>query len=225
MQTKNTTIGEWWAYQPAEKCAQRRYFWGFGWKKNRHSAVLRPGAMSPEEVKEAIRKIGNGKVVEIFRIGFDGKLDDFSIIMGVTNIDEEGFEGKIVNAERCLIEKNTSQKVWAKWGGGNIRFNFYDGDIKEINLVNEVNEIKESRDVNDIIAVLKALEANDRILVAYFDEAEHGAVNVEGQLAQPLNDNNDFGVVITKVNGVELDQKINKKFNVKNDLVIDVSII
>jgi hypothetical protein len=225
MQSKNTIIREWWAYRQTKSGAQCRYFWGFGRKKRAQTAVLRPGAMPPEAVKEAVEKLGVGKIVEIFRIGYDGELDDFSIIMEITNIDDDGFDGEIVNPERRLIEENTAQKVWAKWGGGKIRFNYDDGDIKEISPVNEVHEIKNSRDVDNIIAVLKALEANDRVMVAYFDESEHGAVNVEGQLALPLNENSEFGVVITKVNGVELEQKVQKKFNVQKDLVIDVSIL
>jgi hypothetical protein len=225
MQSRNTILGDWWAYRQTNSGAHRRYFWRFGRNKTAQTAILRPGAMPPAALKEAVEEIGVGKVVEIFRIGYDGELDDFSIIMEITHIDDEGFDGVIVNPERRLIEKNTAQKVWAKWGGGKIRFNYDDGDIKEIAPVNEAHELKNSRDVENIIAVLKALEANDRVLVAYFDEAEHGAVNVEGQLASPLNENSEFGVVITKVNGVELEQKVQKKFNVQKDLVIDVSIL
>lgn len=202
----------------------RRYFLRFfRWRR---SAVPpgRPGAMSPARLKAEINRIGTGKVVELMRIGFDGQLDDMPVIVEITQITNEGFSGKIVNVERNIIEENSDSVVYAKRGGGIIEFRFDDGDIKEVNESKDAEELSEAQDTEAMLEILSALEINDRILVAYFEKKHGGAVNVEGVLLSRAADRKSFSMRIDKINNVELDNKVEREFQIGRDLVIDISI-
>ncbi len=205
---------------------QKRYFlkWLFG-KKSATTTTLRPGAMPPEQVKETIERFGVGTVVEILRVGFDGTLDDIPIVVEIIDISPEGFTGKIVNVERKIIEESTANVVFAKHGGGTIEFRYDDGDIAEIKEGEDTSVLEQSRDVAALKEILNALEPNDNILVAYYDRAHHGTVNVEGRLVEKSADGNSFKMVIEKVNRIELEQKKEKHFDIDKDLVIDIELV
>ena len=186
---------------------------------------LRPGAMTPEQVKQKIRQAGVGKVVEILRIGYDGTIDDMPIIVEILDITEEGFTGKIVNVERELIEESTKAVVFAKRGGGTIEFQYDDGDINEIKEAEDTAIIEESQDIEALKDVLSALEKNDPILVAYYDKKRRGTVNVEGRLLATSEDKTKFRMLVEKVNRIELEEKRERLFDVKEDMVIDIEMI
>lgn len=203
----------------------KKHFFNLFRGKGSGSVEVRPGAITPEEVKRAVQRIGYGKIVEILRIGYDGVVDDMPMIVELTHITREGFSGKIVNVERRIIEGSSQSMVYAKRGGGVVEFLYSDGDIKEIKESRDADELSDAREVTMIMELLMALEINDRILVAYYDEKHRGTVNVEGMLLSKSSGHRIFKMVIEKINGVELERKIERQFDIENDLVIDISLI
>lgn len=204
----------------------RRFFWWpFGKKQKGASATLRPGALPPQEVKRQINEAGIGSVVEIFRIGYDGTIDDIPMLVKITDIREDGFSGRIVNLERQMIEESTEKLVFAKKGGGLIEFLWDDGDINEIVRSAETAVLAESRDMNAQKEILEALEVGDRIIMAYYDEKQQGSVNVEGTLLSKSEDNSQFKIMIEKINKIEIERKFEKEFDIEKDLVIDIDIV
>ncbi len=204
---------------------QRRSYFFKLFRRRKTSGNLRPGAMPPEKLKEQIRQFGEGAVVELLRIGFDGQVDDIPMIVQILNIGEESFTGRIVNVERAMIEKNTQTKVYARRGGGVIEFFYSDGDVKEVLENRDMDDLSEARDVPAIQEILAALELDDRILVAYYDRKHQGTVNVEGLLKSKSADHSGFTLAIDKINGVSLDNRLEKNFRIDADLVIDISLV
>ena len=203
----------------------RANFFNIFKKKSAANVNLRPGAMTPEAVKRRIEEFGVGKIVEIIRIGYDGKIDDIPMIVEITNIWKEGFSGKVVNVEREMIEQSSQLVVYAKRGGGIIEFNYDDGDIKEIIESKDLEELSQERNIPALINIIEALDANDRILVAYYDKKHRGTVNVEGTLLSKDEENKSFQMVIDKINNITLENKIERAFHVESDLVIDIEIV
>ncbi|RMG63106.1 MAG: hypothetical protein D6715_11635 [Calditrichaeota bacterium] len=203
----------------------RYFWWPFGKKKKGAKVALRPGALPPEKVKQIVKSIGVGKTVEILRIGYDGTIDDIPLLVKITDINEEGFSGRIVNVERELIEQATEKLVFAKRGGGFIEFRYDDGDIKEITESKEETILEESRDVAALKEILEALEIGDRVLVAYYDEERQGTVNVEGTLLAKDPGGTQFTLLIEQVEKVELEKKIEREFDIEKDLVVDIEIV
>jgi hypothetical protein len=201
------------------------HFFRFFSRKGGDIPTVRPGAMLPGEVKRAVEQIGEGNIVEILRIGYDGSVDDMPMLVEITRVFREGFSGKIVNVERQMIEESSRQMIYARRGGGIIDFLYSDGDIKEIKENRDADELSEWRDKSEIKDLLAALEIEDRILVAYYDKKHRGTVNVEGVLLSRSMGNKIFKIVIEKINGVELENKIEKQFDIDNDLVIDISLV
>ena len=206
--------------------AFRRYFFKklFG-RKSAATSAIRPGAMPPAEVKKRIQELGVGKVVEIMRVGFDGKIDDIPIIIEIIDISEEGFTGKVVNVERSLIEQKTKTVVFAKRGGGTLEFRYDDGDISEIKESEDTGVIQESQDLEALKEVLQALDVNDTILVSYYDRKYRGTVNVEGRLLEKNVENLRFKMLMEKINRIELDEKEEREFSIAQDLVIDIELV
>ncbi|RMI20795.1 MAG: hypothetical protein D6681_02090 [Calditrichaeota bacterium] len=187
---------------------------------------LRPGAMPPEAVRRAVQQFGVGKVVEILRIGYDGTVDDIPIIVEIIDIGKEGFTGKVINVEREIIEGHSHKTlVYARRGGGVIEFRYDDGDIKEILESRDDEELAEARDVAALTEVLSALEVDDPVLVAYYDRKHRGTVNVEGRILSKEADGTTFTLRIEKINNIELEKKIEQRFNIERDLVIDISLV
>jgi hypothetical protein len=203
----------------------RYFFWPFKRKTKSKIKGLRQGAMDPNSLKRRINEYGIGSVIEIYRIGFDGNVDDIPTIVHINDISDTGFSGKIVNVERSLIEERTDKVVFARRGGGFVEFNYKDGDIKEINLNSDAEIISESRSIAGLKEIMAALETGDKILIAYFDHKQHGNVSAEGTLVSKSEDNNQFNIKIEKINKIELEKKIEKEFNIEEDLVIDLEII
>lgn len=204
----------------------RRFFWWpFGKREKTPTTELRPGALSPEEVKRQIQEHGIGSVIEILRIGYDGTIDDIPMLIKIMRIVEDGFSGKIVNVERQMIEEGTEKIVFAKKGGGIVEFLYDDGDIKEIIKSTDESELAESRDTSAQKEILAALEIGDKIMMAYFDEQQNGTVNVEGTLLSKSPENDKFKIMIEQVNKIEIEKKVEKEFDIEKDLVIDIDMV
>ncbi|RMF60698.1 MAG: hypothetical protein D6748_03480 [Calditrichaeota bacterium] len=203
----------------------RHYFFNLFKKKKSPAVNLRPGAMTPEQVKKRVEELGVGKVVEIIRIGYDGTIDDIPMIVEITNIWSDGFSGKVINVEREIIEESSQLMVYAKKGGGSIEFKFTDGDIKEIVESKDAEELSSARDISALVEILGALESGDRVLVAYYDKRHQGTVNVEGSLLEKNPEAKTFRILIERINNVELENKIERELNIESDLVIDISLV
>lgn len=204
----------------------RKFFlWPFGKKKKLNLTAQRPGAVSPEELKRRVKDFGEGAIVEILRIGYDGTIDDIPMMIKIINITEDSFSGKIVNVERQMIEERTEKLIFAKKGGGIIEFYYDEGDIKDIARSVDETVVAESRDVSSQKEILSALEIGDKIMMAFHDEKQHGSVNVEGTLLAKSQENIRFKIMIEKVNGIELEKKAEKEFDILKDLVIDIDMI
>jgi hypothetical protein len=203
---------------------KRYFFWPFS-KGKKKKIILRSGALQPEEVKKRVQEIGIGKQLEIIRIGFDGTIDDIPIIVELIDISDYSFTGRIINLERQMIESVTDKMIYAKKGGGVIEFYFNDGDIKEINISKDRELFEQERDISSLKEILSALDKGDHILVAYFDQKQKGTINTEGSLMEKDENNEVFILQIEKINKIDLEKKIQKRFNIKEDLVIDIEMV
>ncbi len=203
----------------------RRHFWWLFKRKGKKATQIRPGAMTPEQVKKRIEEIGVGKQVEIIRVGFDGEIDDMPLIVEILLITNDGFTGKIVNLEREIIESATEKLVYAKKGGGIIDFHYDDGDIKEINISKDQELLEQERNVDSLREIVTALDVGDTVLVAYYDAKNQGTVNAEGKLLEKEEDGRRFKLQIEKINKIELEKKLEKTFDVEKDIVIDIEMV
>ena len=199
---------------------QRNFWWLFKKKKSQ----VRPGAMEPAAVKKLVEEIGIGKQIEIMRIGYDGSIDERPINVEIINTFSDGFTGKVVNVERDMIERSTSKLVYAKQGGGVMEFLYSDGDIQEIIIPEDEKLITQERNINGLKEILNALEKGDHI-VSYYDSRERGTINAEGTLLSKDESGLLFSMKIEKVNRIELEKKIDKDFNIEDDLVIDIGLV
>lgn len=203
----------------------KRHFWWPFKRKSKKKVAIRPGALSPEKVKEIIQGLGVGKQVEILRIGYDGEIDDIPIIVELINITDEGFTGRIINVERQMIESATEKLVYARSGGGIIDFRYDDGDIKEISVSYDRELIEQERNVESLKEILEALDAGDHVIVAYYDTKARGTLNAEGTILKKNENSTAFDLKIEKINRIELEQKKEKSFNIESDLVIDIEMV
>ena len=207
----------------AENVSQRYFWWPFKKKKVRFKG--RTGAMSPQEIKKVIEEIGIGQQIEILRIGYDGSTDDIPISVEIIDTSDYSFTGKIINLERRMIESATDKLVYAKTGGGVLEFNYNDGDIKEIMLSHDEELIEQERDIGNLKEVLAALDTGDHVIVAYYDNQQKGTVNTEGVITEKSDTDDIFTLIIEKINKIELERKITKKFDLQKDLVIDIELV
>ncbi len=183
----------------------------------------RPGALRPEEVKHKIEAVGVGKVIKINRIGFDGTEDDSPIIVEIQSIYTEGFSGKVLNFERQVIDRSSDQVTYSNRGGGIIRFNYLDGDIKEISKSQPVKNTASDRNIDGMSDLLKSLGMEERIQVKYYDRRHRGTVNVEGVLVSKSTNQNTFKMIIDKINNIELESKFSQQFDIERELVVDIA--
>ena len=206
----------------SSQSSRRFFFWPF---KKREKFIIRKGAMQPDEVRKIINQIGIGKQIEILRIGYDGTLDDMQTIVEILDISNYGFKCRIINLERSMIEGATRNLVYAKKGGGVLDFEYNDGDIKEINVPHDEELLQQERNIESLKEILTALDTGDQVIVAYYDEKQKGTVNTEGVITEKADNNESFALQIEKINRIELEKKINKKFDLNSDLIVDIEMV
>lgn len=206
----------------SSQSSQRFFFWPF---KKKEKFIIRKGAMQPDEVRKIINQIGIGKQIEILRIGYDGTLDDMQTIVEILDISNYGFKCRIINLERSMIESATRNLVYAKKGGGVLDFEYNDGDIKEINVPHDEELLQQERNIESLKEILTALDTGDQVIVAYYDEKQKGTVNTEGVITEKADNNESFALQIEKINRIELEKKINKKFDLNSDLIVDIEMV
>jgi hypothetical protein len=202
--------------------AFKRYFFNLVKKSDNGAVAERPGALPPVAVKRQIEKIGPGKVVKIQRIGFDGTEDETPIIVEVQSIYKDGFSGKVLTAEKGIIENGSDKVIYAKNGGGIIRFNYLDGDIKYVSESQVTRNVSSERNIAEMVKTLANMGVEERILVKYYDRRHRGTVNVEGVLVARSSTNTAFKMIIDKINNIELDAKFSQQFDVEREMVLDI---
>lgn len=202
-----------------------RFMWWPFKRDKKKKVILRTGAMQPEELKRRVQEIGIGKQVEIMRIGYDGSIDDIPILVEIIDISDYAFSARIINLERQMIESAAQRIIYAKKGGGVIEFYFNDGDIKEINISKDEELIEKERDISSLKEILTALDKGDQVIVAYFDDKQKGTINTEGVITHKDENNESFTLTIEKINKIDLEKKIDRKFDINQDLVIDIEIV
>jgi hypothetical protein len=183
---------------------------------------IRPGALAPEEVKKKIREIGEGKIVEIIRIGYDGEIDDIPLIVKILEIRDEYFIGKVVNPEREMIEETSDTVVYAKKGGGVIEYYYSDGDIKDIVVSHDEEILETSKNVEELKEIFSAIEVGDPVLICYWDRDKHGTINVLGILKTKDEKEGVFEIELRSINNIELEKKETRTFDINKDLIIDI---
>lgn len=188
----------------------------------RKQQELRPGAMPPEEVKKRIREIGEDKIIEIIRIGYDGEIDDIPLIVRILEIQDEYFIGKVINPERELIEETSESVVYAKKGGGVIEYYYSDGDIHDIIESRDEEILETAKNIEELKEIFEAIELEDPILVCYWDRSKHGTINVLGILKSKDQEKGTFEIELQSINNVELEKKQTRKFDLNKDLIIDI---
>lgn len=203
---------------------RRNFFSAMKKKELVDYAPERPGALPPDVVRRRIDEIGVGKLVEIRRIGFDGTADEHPIVVEIQGIYKDGFSGKVTNFERGVIHRSDDGVTYGKTGGGVIRFNYLDGDIKDLNPAKKPQKKSSSeRNISGMKDILTELGIEERIVVKYYDRRHRGTVNVEGVLVSKSMTNTIFKMIIDKINNIELESKFSQQFDIEKELVVDIS--
>jgi hypothetical protein len=203
----------------------KRHFWWPLKRKKSSIPNLRPGAMIPDKVRSKISEIGIGKRIEIIRVGYDGTVDDMPVIVEIIDITDLSFTGRIINVERKMIESATEKLVYAKKGGGIIEFKYCDGDIRDVTVSRDEELLVQERNLDELREILTALEIEDRVIVAFYDEKQKGTLNTEGVLLEKTTGQNNFTIQIDKVNRIELEKKMTRTFDIEKDLVIAIEMV
>ena len=195
----------------------------FLWGKKKKQVTLRPGALSPEEVKRIINEIGKNKKVNVQRVQYDGTLDD-PVAVKIVDIRNDYFTGNVVNVERSIRQDLDEKTVYVKGGGGTIDFYFKDGDIASIE--EDLDEqIIAQKNVDEILEILEALDLNEEILIGYYDHGKGGMINGVGRLLEKDISNRTFKVELGLVNDIELDEPITVSLNLQKDTVLDLEVV
>jgi len=152
-------------------------------KSKKKKVNLRPGAMTPEELKKRVNEIGKGKKVNIQRVQYDGTPEEHPVSVQILAIFDDYFTGNIVNVERSIKQELDDKLVYVKGGGGSIDFYYNDGDIMSIEedfdekIINEMNE-------DQLLEILDALDLNESVIISYYDKGKGGVMNGTGELVE-----------------------------------------
>jgi len=210
------------AHQQDEAPISRRYFLNFF--KRKSSKKKFENALSPEELKEIIKKIGKDNKANITRIAYDGSAEDQPVSVKIVDIREDHFTGKVVNVERSIKQAEDDHIVYVKGGGGSIDFFFNDGDILKVE--EDIDQtVMEQRNVEEVKEILDALDLNEDIIVSYYDESEGGVINGIGILIAKDLDTMDFTVKFTKINEIELGKPREIQLNLNKNKIVDLEVV
>jgi hypothetical protein len=198
-----------------------RHFLGFFKKKKVH---IRPGALTPEELKKVVNQIGKNKKVNIVRVEYDGTPEDKPVAIKIADIQEDYFTGVIVNLERSIKQEMDQKLVFVKGGGGTIDFYFNEGDIKSV--VEDIDEsILEPKDPAELLEILDALDLDEAILLSFYDRDKGGVMNGSGKLVEKDVENKTFKVELNLINDIELDIPKTIQLDLDKDTVLDLEIV
>lgn len=193
-------------------------------KSKKKRIQVRPGALTPEELRAKIKQIGKDKKVNIQRVQYDGTPEDHTISVKILSIRDDYFTGSIVNVERSIKQEMDDKLIYVKGGGGSIDFYFDDGDIMSVE--EDIDEkIIQQMNENQVLEILDALDLNEAVRISYYDKGKGGVMNGLGKLVEKDVPNKTFKVELTLVNDIELDEPKNVNLNLDHDPVFDLEVV
>jgi hypothetical protein len=200
----------------------KRHFLDMFRKKG--SGNVRPGALSPKELKALVKKIGNKKKVNITRVEYDGTPEGKPVSVQIVDIREEYFTGKIINLERSIKQEMNEKIVFVKGGGGTIDFYYNEGDIMSVE--QDIDEdIIEQKNPEELLEILDALDLNESILISFYDRDKGGVMNGSGKLISKDIENKTFTVELSLINDIELDTPKEITLDLDKDSVLDLEVV
>lgn len=200
----------------------KRFFLKFF--KSKSKVKVRPGALTPDELRKRLNEIGRNKKVNIRRVEYDGTPEEKPIAVQLIDIRDEYFTGKVINIERSIKQDMDDKLVYVKGGGGTIDFYFSDGDIMSVEedidevVIQEMNE-------DDLLAILDALDLDESILISYYDQDKGGVINGTGKLVEKDIESKVFKVELNLINDIELDDPKTVRLNLEKDKVLDLEVV
>ncbi len=200
----------------------RRYFLNLF--KSKKSARVRPGALTLEELKSLINKIGNKKKVNIRRVDFEGNPDPETVSVKIVDIRDEYFTGIIINLERSIKQEMNNRLVYVKGGGGTVDFYYADGDIMSVE--EDIDEvILVEKDPGELLQILDALDLNESILISYYDQEKGGVINGAGILTAKNIAAKTFKIELSLINDIELDQPKEIQLSLDKNKILDLEVV
>ena len=201
----------------------KRYFLDF-LKKKDDSSKVRPGALTPKQLKELIKSIGNKKKVNITRVEYDGTPEDKPVTVQIVDIRDDYFTGKVINLERSIKQEMDDKLVFVKGGGGTLDFYYTDGDIKRVE--QDIDEsIIEQKNEEVLLEILDALDLEESILISFYDRNKGGVMNGTGRLIEKDVENKAFKVELNLINDIELDTPKTFDFDLEKDTILDLEVV
>lgn len=201
----------------------QRFFLGFGKKKG--GGNVRPGALSPSDLKALINQIGNKKKVNIIRVEYDGTPEDKALSVQIVDIRDDYFTGRIINLERSIKQEMNTRLVFVKGGGGTIDFYFKEGDIKSVEQDIDEDIIFEEKNPEALLEILDALDLNESILISFYDRDKGGVMNGSGKLIKKNIEDETFSVELSLINDIELDKPKTIAMDLKKDTILDLEVV
>jgi hypothetical protein len=193
-------------------------------KKKDSGGKVRPGALTPKELRELIKSIGNKKKVNITRVEYDGTPEDKPVTVQIVDIRDEYFTGKVINLERSIKQEMDEKLVFVKGGGGTIDFYYKDGDIKRVE--QDIDEsIIEQKNQDVLLEILDALDLEESILISFYDRNKGGVMNGTGRLLSKDVENKTFKVELNLINDIELDSPKTFDFDLEKDTILDLEVV
>jgi len=193
-------------------------------KKKDGGGKVRPGALTPNELKDLIKSIGNKKKVNITRVEYDGTPEDKPVSVQIVDIRDEYFTGKVINLERSIKQEMDDKLVFVKGGGGTVDFYYKDGDIKSIE--QDIDEsIIEQKNEEVLLEILDALDLEESILISFYDRTKGGVMNGTGRLIAKDIENKTFKVELNLINDIELDTPKTFDFDLEKDSILDLEVV
>ena len=202
----------------------KRYFLGFGKKKDGKGNV-RPGALTPSELKALINEIGNKKKVNVTRVEYDGTPEDKPLSIQIVDIRDDHFTGRIINLERSIKQEMNDKLVFVKGGGGTIDFYFSEGDIKSVEQDVDEDIIFEEKNPDILLEILDALDLNESVLISFYDRDKGGVMNGSGKLVEKNVEEKTFTVELSLINDIELDSPKKINLDLKKDSILDLEVV
>ncbi|MCB0283612.1 MAG: hypothetical protein KDF60_13590 [Calditrichaeota bacterium] len=200
----------------------KRHFLGLFKKKSQPS--VRPGALTPDQLKARVQEIGNRKKVNITRVEYDGTPEEKPVTVQIVDIRDEYFTGKVVNLERSIKQDMNDKLVFVKGGGGTIDFYYSDGDIQSVE--QDIDEsIIEQKNQDELLEILDALDLDEAILISFYDRDKGGVMNGSGKLIGKDIEKKHFKVELNLINDIELDVPKVINLDLEKDTVLDLEVV
>jgi len=192
--------------------------------KSKKKSTVRPGALTPEALRNRVKEIGKGKKVNITRVEYDGTPEARPITVQIVDIREEYFTGRVINLERDIKEDMDEKVVYVKGGGGVIDFYYNEGDVASVE--EDIDEsIIEQKNQGELLEILDALDLNEAILISYYDRQKGGVINGSGKLIEKDVETKTFKVQLNLINDIELDVPKEIKLDLNHDTVLDLEVV